>query len=193
MKNLTLAASLAAMLCGLATPHAHAMDYSYRVVKNVVVFDAQGEIEFNEYEHFIAWALHLPPAILKLDAKAMVFNSRGGNLVGGMALGVAVERLGLNTGVAAGGQCASACVFAWGAGKAKSTAPDAGIFVHLPSHPDGAANAAIDSNIVANSAQWLVDHGAPYNVIAAFQSTPSASVYELTAADLAAWHVRVTY
>jgi hypothetical protein len=126
----------------------------------------------------------------------MIFNSPGGNLVGGMALGTVIEEFKLNTGVAAGGRCGSACIFAWGAGKAKSAAPDSEIAVHAPHNPnapDTPATREIARNVNVNSAQWLIKHGAPYNVVIAFQTTPPESAYWLTPQDLAGWHVHVTY
>jgi hypothetical protein len=124
----------------------------------------------------------------------MVFNSPGGNPIGAAALGALIAHFRMHTGVAGGGQCSSACIFAWAAGAAKSAAPDSAIGVHQPeltgsvSPRDAQALIALNQNEILALARL----GAPPAVLDAAANTPPASIYWLTPADLAAWNVKVT-
>ena len=103
-----------------------------------------------------------------------------------------------------GGQCSSACVLPWAAGLIKfanvgtcfgvhnanfdvavlaKTVPDA-LAKETRKNIEGTANLAM--------AEWLWDHGAPGIVTAKIFHTRAASLYCLTAKDLAAWNVRIT-
>jgi hypothetical protein len=131
VKTLALAAALVATATSIAP--ADAMEYSYRVYQNRLVIDAQGDIEANEAVRLSDWFRHLPDRIQNLANKsgsAFIFNSPGGAILGGVELGVVIEHIGFNTGIAAGGRCASACVLAWAAGARKTATPDALIGVH---------------------------------------------------------------
>ena len=114
---------------------AQAMDYSYRLYKGHITIDASGVIEKDEPFHLINFIKTLPVDVRALltdkkSGNAMVFNSGGGLVIEGLAIGVFIEQHHLTTGVAAGGECSSACVLAWAMGVRKSAAPDSRIGVH---------------------------------------------------------------
>ena len=122
MKTLIAAAALAA----LATADANAMSYSFRFYKNQTVVDAKGEIQPDEEALFADWFERAQADMGGRPVTAMVLNSPGGNIEAAIAFGQdVIERYQLNTGVAAGGICASACSVLWASGVRRSIAPDA--------------------------------------------------------------------
>jgi hypothetical protein len=112
LKTCLMAAALAVAF--IAASSAHAMDYSYRVFGKQIVIDATGEIEMDEASRLFNWINEQRWGHRK--AYTIVFDSPGGYMVGGVQMASVVERFRLNTGVAHGGECASACVMAWAAG-----------------------------------------------------------------------------
>jgi hypothetical protein len=110
------------------------MDYSYRVIGRQIVIDATGEIEMDERDRLAYWLSTQNWG--HRQAHTIVFDSGGGSMAGGIQMAGIVERYRLNTGVAHGGECASACVMAWSAGVHKSTATDAKIGVHMARNGD---------------------------------------------------------
>jgi hypothetical protein len=96
-------------------------------------------------EQFQQWGWSLPAAILKMPVAAFIFNSPGGNVVAakGLALMIYNTPDHPNTGVAAGGMCASACVLLWAAGAHKSVAADSGVGVHMTSLGDDASQTSL--------------------------------------------------
>ena len=189
-------AILAAMLVALVSAPVDAMTYSYRLYHDQIVVDASGAIEANERAIFLSWLNGVRESTGQRRVAAVVFNSLGGSVLGGADLASAIwEAHGVNTGVAAGGTCASACVIAWSAGAHKSVAPDARIGVHEPSF-DGALSMeqiAFLHSLTEVMAETLAKAGAPPTVVAAARYAPSNNIYWLTLADLAAWSVKVTY
>jgi len=200
MKLKTLFAAAAAA-AALYASSANAMTYSYRMAGQKIVVDAVGEIMPNETELMAQWMKTLPVAIQHTPIAAFVFNSPGGNIMEAKRLAVAIRNADEhpNTGVAAGGECASACVLLWAAGAHKSVAPDAIIGAHrtsLPAElvqadPNRTRRVANDVNVML--ANDLASVGAPATVVAAAVTTPATSIYVLTPADYAAWNVYVTY
>jgi hypothetical protein len=180
---------LTPLVCGaaafIAASCAHAMDYSYRVFGNQIVIDATGEIEVDEASRLFNW----------IDAQrwrhrkayTIVFDSPGGNMYGGVQMAGVVARFRLNTGVAHGGGCASACVMAWSAGVHKSTATDARIGVHMAR--DGEDQIASDATLFY--ARFVKQTGAPASVVAGLVSTPPQEVYWLSLAELRAWNTTI--
>ena len=190
-----LKAAVALSALALASS-ANAMEYSYRLYHNQVVIDASGQIQFNESQIYANW-LSTHPELSARRIVSIVFNSAGGDPVGAATLGELIQHFRLNTGVAGGGVCASACVFAWGAGALKSAAPDSGIGVHQPALT--IANGAVTPtdakgflDFASAESAALARLGAPANVIEAEETTPPSSIYWLTPADLAAWNVHIT-
>ena len=55
--------------------------------------------------------------------------------------------------------------------------------------PTEIAASSLDPTI--QTTQWLLDHGAPDNVVNHALNTPPSGMYWLTDEDLAAWHVTV--
>jgi hypothetical protein len=164
-----------------AASSAHAMDYSYRVIGRQIVIDASGEIESDEAARLFNWISaqrwgHRRPYTI-------VFDSPGGAMRGGWEMASVVARFGLNTGVAHGGKCASACVLAWAAGAHKSSATDARIGVHMARIGD-----EIASDDTLAYARYVKQTGAPNSVVAGLISTPPESVYWLSLAELRQWN-----
>ena len=204
LRTLLLATAAVASASG-----ANALEYSYRMVaKNVAVVDAAGDFMSDEPDRFNAWLAHLSfPLYLPDDPNpptdgaklaAVVFNSPGGAAEGGFAWAKYAEAHSINTGVAAGGRCASICVVAWAAGAHKSATPDASIGVHAASYSGNASiGSAMQWNIEATGtkliATYLAQHGAPQSVVLATVTTPPVSIHWLTPDEIAAWHVNVTY
>jgi hypothetical protein len=175
------------------------MEYCWRPVGNQIVIDAAGDIDLYEKAKFSNWVMTTSPSWQGKKATAIVLNSAGGNVMGGDGLAGVVYQYGLNTGVAHGGVCASACVEVWAAGRMKSVSPDAKIGVHsiyadwtspLAGSPVANANMA-GMNAFMSAVYRKV--GAPDNVINMMLSTPGTSVYWLTPDDLRSWNANVTF
>lgn len=183
-----------ALALGVCTS-APAMEYSYRLYGGRVVVDAVGEIEYDENALFRAWWHSLPSAIRRAPPIAWVFDSPGGNPNGAAEIGFDIAAFGANTGVAAGGQCTSACVLMWANGAHKSAAPDSRIGVHnvrIPGVDDDGISAyswASDTQL----AKYLAARGAPASVVGHLVTTEADDVHWLTADELAEWNVHVTY
>jgi ATP-dependent protease ClpP protease subunit len=186
---------------------AHALDYSFRMVSpHVAVVDASGIFVNDEPDEFNAWMNHLsfilylpdeanPPANgIKLGA--VIFNSRGGSVLGGMAWADYIEQHQINTGVAAGGRCASICVAAWAAGAKKTATPDTSIGVHAASYSGTAAltdGGLLEAKATTLVAQWLANHGAPQSIVDATVYTPPTDIHWATADELTAWNTKITW
>jgi hypothetical protein len=181
---------LASLVCGAAliaaASSAHAMDYSYRVIGRQIVIDASGEIESDEAARLFNWISAQRWGHRR--AYTIVFDSPGGNMSGGVQLASIVAHFQLNTGVAHGGMCASACVMAWSAGARKSTAIDAQIGVHMAAET-GSGKVASDGTLFY--AQFVKRAGAPDSVVAGLISTPPESVYWLSLAELRQWNTTI--
>jgi hypothetical protein len=175
---------MAALAAIAAASSAHAMDYSYRVIGRQIVIDASGEIQMDEAARLFNWVSAQRWGHRR--AYTIVFDSGGGDMQGGWEMARIVARFGLNTGVAHGGMCASACVMAWAAGAHKSSATDAKIGVHM---------ARLGDEIAANAtlfyANFVKQTGAPSSVVAGLISTPPNSVYYLSLAELRAWNTTI--
>ena len=79
---------------------------------------------------------------------AMVLDSPGGNIEAAIAFGQdVIERYQLNTGVAAGGICASACSVLWASGVRRSIAPDSRVGVHQASFDGRSADFFINEDV----------------------------------------------
>jgi hypothetical protein len=138
----------AAIMLAASTLTTQAMDYSYRVIGRQIVIDASGQIESDEADRLFNWISAQRWGHRR--ASTLVFDSRGGVMHGGWEMASVVARFGLNTGVAHGGMCASACVIAWAAGVHKSSATDAQIGVHSARYRDG----EIASGDTLDEADW---------------------------------------
>jgi hypothetical protein len=180
---------LTLLVCGaaafIAASSAHAMDYSYRVFGKQIVIDATGEIGMDEASRLSNWLSTQRWGHRR--AYTIVFDSPGGDMYGGVQIAAIVARHGLNTGVAHGGECASACVMAWAAGVHKSTATDARIGVHMAR--DGDYQIASDATLFY--ARFVKQTGAPASVVAGLVSTPPQEVYWLSPAELRAWNTTI--
>ena len=159
---------LAALAAVVASVHsAEALTYQYSVEKGRLVIQAAGAIEPGEGTRFLQFTEDLPPHLFALfDGHAViVFDLPGGNLNASFVFASILSRYHLTTGVASGGQCASACVTAWAAGARKTITPDGRIGVHSATL-NGFAIAGINSSVVERQytgvmAEWLRRNGAP--------------------------------
>jgi hypothetical protein len=186
-----------ALTFGLAAP-AHAMDYSYRLYgSHSIVIDAVGRIEGNEAELLVTFIRSLPQSVQNRRVAGFVFNSPGGNVSGAFAIAKFIHDHKPNTGVAAGGACASACVIMWATGALKSAAPDSRIGVHNSSLDlsDTDDSESFDAENLSDAlvAKYLAAWGAPADVVGHLMMTGPDDVYWLTPTDLNAWKVRITY
>jgi hypothetical protein len=210
--NITTGAAALAVAAMAVSSDAHALEYSYRVVADhTVVIDAQGVFMPDEADAFNAWKDHLAFRLLPPNATgpyahdefkvgAFVFNSPGGNVSGGMDLAQYIEKYRFNTGVAAGGRCASICVATWAAGAHKSATPDTNIGVHAASYhgdasalPQGAMVSNLEVKTTKAIAGWLAAHGAPQSVVNAAVHTSPADIHWVTQDELTAWSVKITW
>ena len=187
MKLSTLAFAAAALA---ATSPASAMSYSWRTVGDHIVIDAAGEIEFNEKAIFTNWIVSAGPNWNGKKATAIIFNSPGGNVIGGDGLAGVIYQYHLITGVAHGGLCTSACVEAWASGVTKTVPIDGIVAVHHATSPRGDCSDADDI-----STQYCVSVyrrlGAPESVINATMATPPESIHLLTPDEYAAWNAKI--
>ena len=126
-------ATATALAIAWAVP-AQGIALSTRLYQGAVIIDVVGAFEPCDSDRFMATVEATPRATM------VVFNSSGGHVDEGEAIGAIIENHHLATGVAAGGQCSSACVLAWAAGARKSIAsrsrasrtPDAVLTPPLP-------------------------------------------------------------
>jgi hypothetical protein len=176
------------------------MDYSYRLYgQGSVVIDAVGEIQPNEAALFAAFERSLPRSVKGKHLALVVFDSPGGSVSGAIDLAKLIETVfRTNTGVAEGGECASACVLAWAVGAQKSAASNSRIGVHNASVGGTAAADQRTADVAANysdaiMAKYLAAYGAPANVVGHLMMTSSNNMYWLTPNDLTAWNVKITY
>jgi len=181
------ASVVGAIALAVASVPAAAMDYSWRPYRNQIVIDASGEMVADEAKHFIAWIEQSSRQWNGRKATAIVFNSPGGIVKGGVDMGLVVADFHMITGVAPGGERASACVIAWAAGALKSAASDSKIGVHMMSAMGG--DPAIDATFF--NIKWLQKTGAPNSVMVGAMSTKPDDVYWLTQDELTAWGVKI--
>lgn len=166
----------------------HAMTYSYRLApNNRIVVNAVGKIEANEPAILTNWLVSLPPKLLKRQVAIFLFNSPGGNVMAAEKLTEAIQGLPEHpdTGVVAGGICASACVLPWSVGTHKYASGNAQVGVHQISGADLGTNLAWNDAM----ARDLSSRGAPASVVAAQVTTPSTSIHWLTRDELIEWNV----
>lgn len=119
-----LVAAFASFIAWL-TP-AQAATYTVDVIRGSTVVLISGTFEFDEADRFREWAR---TKRIKRPSLFM-FNSHGGNPFGAIMLGHIIRETGAGTAVAPGDVCASACAFAWSAGKRRYTADGAMIGFH---------------------------------------------------------------
>jgi hypothetical protein len=180
----------------LISSRAYTMEYSYRVVgSNSILIDASGDIERDEDIIFATWYTSLPNDMANRSIDSFVFNSPGGSVLGAVKLSAQIEHFRFNTGVAAGGECTSACILLYALGQEKSIAFDARIGVHeaaneeaLKGDTQAQANSIMVTKLMADA---LTNENVPSTIIYKMLMTPPTSVYWLTADDLAAWNVNI--
>ena len=180
----TLVLSVAALVAA-AIP-ASAMDYSYRVIGQTMVVDTNGDIGPHEQETFGRWLKTVPIHITNLPNLAFVLNSNGGNPASAAVIANFIHTNNVNTGVAEGGTCASACAIIWAAGAHKSVSASSRVGVHGTS-----LGGMIVGDWTVAIAKLLRQYGAPATVVAAAATTDPDSIYWLTAQDYADWGVNV--
>ncbi len=187
----------AAMALSLAWTPASAMGYSYRLDNGLLIINATGDIDQEDYFAFFNFIATLPVNLFNMiEANdgthvMVVFNSVGGRVGSAFRMAHLIVGNRMMTSVAPHGQCASACVIAWAAGVKKFVPNDARIAVHSASDDGTAGDLATQEKLSAKMtgvmANWFRETGAPENVVRKTLKTPSKDLYWLTAADLAAW------
>ena len=113
-------------LLALAAPSARAADYAVRYYDGKPIVDISGLIVEDEDRRFLQWvkANNIPKPTI------VTFNSRGGHPLGGINLGDAMRTNGITTAVANGGECSSACFFAWAGGVKRIVGQGGKVGVH---------------------------------------------------------------
>ena len=177
----------AALIALVAASPASAMTYGYHSVGAETVIDAQGVIALDERAQFGAWFTALPADVRARRVAAIVLNSPGGNIIGAENFATMVRDGGVNTGVAPGAMCASACALIWASGIHKSIDAGGRVGVHNVSGYAPEINVGMTSAL----AKDLSGYGAPATVVTATVATTSDRVYWLTPADFAAWNVNI--
>jgi hypothetical protein len=180
----------------LISSRAYTMEYSYRIVgSNSILIDASGDIERDEDVIFATWYTSLPNDVTNHSIDEFIFNSPGGSVLGAVKLSAQIGQFHFNTGVAAGGECTSACILPYVLGQQKSIALDARIGVHeaaneeaLEGDTQAQANSIMVTKLMADA---LAEENVPSSIIYKMLMTPPTSIYWLTADDLAAWNVNI--
>jgi hypothetical protein len=104
---------LAVIACALFAPHAEASTMTFRPIEIgdcrkscTTVLLGEGQIARNSYKAF--------QSALRRTGRGtpVLLHSPGGNLAGGLLLGIAFREAGTKVGVAPGGGCFSACAYA---------------------------------------------------------------------------------
>jgi hypothetical protein len=186
MKPAFAAAAIASFAIAAASP-ASAMTYRYSAAGAETVIDAKGVIALDERAQFGAWFTKLPADVRARRVAAIVLDSPGGNVIGAESFATMIHDGGVNTSVAPGAMCASACALIWASGIHKSVDASGQVGVHNVSGYEPAICAGLTSAL----AKDLSGYGAPATVVTATVTTPSNQVYWLTPADFAAWDVNI--
>jgi hypothetical protein len=166
---------------------AAAMDYSWRSYKDKIVIDASGPIVVDEAKNFIAWVEQSRREWNGHRATAIVLNSPGGSVEGGRQMGIMIADFHMTTGVAHGGECASACVLIWSAGEFKSAGSDSKIGVHMAKDMNG--EPTVDGTIFG--LHWLEKTHAPNSVVVGAMSTKPDDIYWLSEDELISWGAKI--
>ena len=177
--------ALIAALALVAASPVNAMTYGYHSVGAETVIDAKGVIALDERAQFGAWFTGLPTDVRARRVAAIVLNSPGGNVIGAENFATMVRDGGVDTGVAPGAMCASACALIWASGIHKSVSAGGRIGVHGVSGYAPEINVGMTSELTKDFAVY----GAPAAVVTATATTPPTKIYWLTLGDLAAWGI----
>ncbi|MDO1585259.1 hypothetical protein [Rhizobium oryzicola] len=126
-------------------------------------------------------------------AKAITFNSNGGNVVSAMAYGRMIRSLGLATFQLRAAQCASACTLAFLGGVIRQAEPGS-VGVHQSSFSpesgvEGRAAVAAVQTMTAEIMTYLIEMGVDPKLLQLSLSVPSDDMRYLTAAEMAAYRV----
>ena len=183
---------LALLAAILAPVQAQAMDFTRdpRSDNEDLFIYARGTIEKDDAARFQAFIAAQPPP--KGKVTVVVFTSLGGMVDEAKAIGAIIEKRHYLT-YAMGDQCSSACVLAWAAGVQKFVMDGTCIGVHGATI-DGVAKQSpgvVEDIQTLGMMKWIAMRWAPHKVLIAMLTTPSTSIYCLTAADLKAWNVDV--
>jgi hypothetical protein len=174
--------------------HMGPLDYSYDVIGDTMVIHAKGMIAYNENEAFNAfretWANRPRGAVKHLT---LALDSSGGSIAGAAAMTEWVKANHVDTVVANGASCASACVMVWGAGVHKSVGVNGRIGVHNGSSTDPNDNDKDAHGAAATvfMAKTIASEGAPPSVIAAAATTDASAIHWLNHDDVVAWKATV--
>ena len=93
------------------------LTYSYDIVDGRVIVHAKGNIALAEADAFNAWKDTLPDGVLRRGALLISLNSPGGSVAGALDFAKKwIKDNKVDTVVANGATCASACALIWGRG-----------------------------------------------------------------------------
>ena len=170
-----------------------ALAYSYDIVGERIIVHAKGEIHLNEATNLNTWWSTLPVNAanhMRIGSITLALDSPGGSIEGAGHIMQWVKDNQVDTIVANGATCTSACVMVWGAGTHKTAGSTAQIGVHgasttVASNDD--EKAAIEALGTLTVARALAEEKAPAAVIAAVATTASSDMHWLTADEAAAW------
>jgi hypothetical protein len=143
---------------------------------NIVV---EGNIEFDDWKKF--------DAVIKsndIKVATVTLNSEGGNLIGGVLIGLNIKDHGFNTFVPDNGTCASVCASIWLAGLKKFTSPSANIGFHQPYSKDKRGRVHVDAKVTAFIKSYYNSIGVSKAAADFFVAANPADIYWLNS-DLA--------
>jgi len=181
------------------------MDYSYHFYGNQTIIDAKGVIVLNEDSIFMTWFLQASSNMGGRKVSGIRLDSPGGDAEAAISFGQnIIENFKLNTFVADGGTCASACAVLWASGKQRFASSNSHIGVHQTSRkrpaeefghsaeefytnnePESGSITILETDRVG---EYLRTRGAPEMVwLFNIQRTPPDQMYWLTPLEIAEW------
>jgi ATP-dependent protease ClpP protease subunit len=180
------------------TPGADSLAYSYDIIADRVIIHAKGRINLDEADNLNEWRDSLPvesQKAMRIGHITLSLDSPGGSVVGTESIMDWVKDNKVDTVVANGATCASACVMIWGAGAYKT----ASVHDHIGVHGGSSAvatnddeKAAIEALATLAMARAIAAEKAPVTLVAAITTTSSEDMYWLKEADVMLWGGVVT-
>jgi hypothetical protein len=172
--------------------HVGPLAYSYDLVGDTMIIHAKGAIAYHEADAFNAFRKTWAP-LGNIKHTTLALDSQGGSIAGAADMTDWVKANHVDTVVANGANCASACVMVWGAGVHKSVGVKGRIGVHSgsSSNPNDKNYDAVANAATLFMAKAIASEGAPATVVAAATTTESADIHWLTYEDVVAWKATV--
>jgi hypothetical protein len=167
--------------------------YSYDLIGDQMIIHAKGEIAVNEAEAFNAFRDTWKNRPGNIKRFTLALDSTGGSIAGAADMAEWVKANHVDTVVANGASCASACVLVWGAGVHKSVGVKGRIGVHNGSaiNPNDKDRDAVADAATVYMTKAIASEGAPASVIAAAATTDASAIHWLDRSDVVAWKATV--